>query len=175
MHSRLPTPSKSNGLLRWSGTLHSPRSGQGTRGAATETGCRGTREPCGDGRLATALEVGLTSKSSSPRSQPIPFAGAARANFAPRAAPPPPIGRGSPARRAARMPHWPLLLRAPPPQCGGVWRGGPHAASPAPAAPRGAAPPLPPESRVGHCHTTFQLRTPRCSPPPPRIGSPGPD
>lgn len=88
-----------------------------------------------------------------------------------RAAPPapPPDWLGSPARRAARTPHWPLLLRAP------RWGGGPHAAPPAPTAPRGAAPPLPPGSRVGHCHTTFQLRTPRCSPPPPPIGSPGPD
>lgn len=79
---------------------------------------------------------------------------------------------------SAGGPHAPLaafVAGPPPPQCGGLWRGGPHAASPAPAAPRGAAPPLPPESRVGHCHTTFQLRTPRCSPPPPRIGSPGPD
>lgn len=50
-------------------------------------------------------------------------------------------------------------------RAGGAW---PRRCRPPPG---GAAPPLPPGRRVGHCHTTFQLRTPRCSPPPPPIGS----
>lgn len=126
------------------------------------------------GRFRIASQLGSTSKSSSPCRQPIPLAAAAaRANFARRPPARPRIGRapprgGRPARPIGRF------------CCGirgaeGCVGGGPHAAPPAPAAPRGAAPPLPPGSRVGHCHTTFQLRTPRCSPPPPPIGSPGPD